>query len=123
MLEKGIEALVESMLPQLLASDAEPKVRADVAAMIRANKPEGAAAALRGMALRTDSRDVLHRFAGPALVVVGDQDSLTPPPRAREMKQLLQSGELVEIRGAGHLPNLEKPDAFNQALDSFLSRA
>jgi len=90
--------------------------------MIRTNKPEGAAAAQRGMALRTDSRDVLHRFSGPTLVVVGEQDSFTPPARAREMKQLLSRGELVEIPGAGHLANLEQPDAFNRALDSFLSR-
>ena len=118
---KGIELLVETMLPRLLAPGAAPEVRAEVAAMIRSNKPEGAAAAQRGMALRTDSRDVLHRFSGPTLVVVGEQDSFTPPARAREMKQLLSAGELVEIPGAGHLANLEQPDAFNRALDSFLS--
>jgi pimeloyl-ACP methyl ester carboxylesterase len=122
-MEKGMEVLVESMMPRLLGPDAGSQVREDVAAMIRANKPEGAAAALRGMALRTDSRDVLHRFSGPTLVVVGQQDSLTPPARAREMKELLSAGELVEIPGAGHLPNLERPDAFNQALESFLVRA
>jgi pimeloyl-ACP methyl ester carboxylesterase len=122
-MEKGIDVLVESMMPRIVAPEAVPTVRAEVAAMIRSNKPEGAAAALRGMALRTDSKDVLSRFAGPALVVVGDQDTLTPPARAREMKELLPSAELSIISGAGHLSNLEKPDAFNQALDSFLSRS
>jgi pimeloyl-ACP methyl ester carboxylesterase len=122
LMENGIEVLVESMLPRLLGPGASPQIRAEVAAMIRTNKPEGAAAAQRGMALRTDSRDILHRFNGPTLVVVGEQDSLTPPARAREMKQLLSAGELVEVAGAGHLANLEQPDAFNRALDSFLSR-
>lgn len=122
-LEKGIDVLVDSMLPKLLAPGAEPKVRAEVAAMIKANRPQGAAAALRGMALRTDSRDVLSRFAGPALVVVGEEDPLTPPARAREMKELLQTAELSIIPGAGHLANMEKPEAFNKALDSFLARA
>jgi len=92
-----------------------------VAAMISATRPEGAAAALRGMAMRTDSKDILARFAGPALVVVGERDVLTPPDRAREIKELIPSSELSIVPGAGHLSNLEAPDAFNQILGRFLS--
>jgi pimeloyl-ACP methyl ester carboxylesterase len=122
-LEKGIELLVDSMLPKLVAPAADQQVKTEVAAMIRATSAEGAAAALRGMALRTDSRDMLGRFAGPALVIVGEEDTLTPPARSREMKSLLQAGELCVIPGAGHLPNMEKPEVFNKALDSFLARS
>jgi len=120
-MEKGVKVLVESTLPRLLAPDADPKVREEVAAMISATRPEGAAAALRGMAMRTDSKDILARFAGPALVVVGERDLLTPPDRAREIKELIPSAELSIVPGAGHLSNLEAPDAFNQVLGRFLS--
>jgi pimeloyl-ACP methyl ester carboxylesterase len=120
-MEKGVKVLVESTLPRLLAPDADPEVKAEVAAMISATRPEGAAAALRGMAMRTDSKDILARFAGPALVVVGERDLLTPPDRAREMKELIPSAELFVVPGAGHLSNLEAPDVFNQVLGRFLS--
>lgn len=120
-LERGMDALVESMLPKLLAPEAKPEVKAEVERMIRSNSPGGAAAALRGMALRPDSQDILARFGNPALVLVGERDQLTPPDRARQMKELLASAELVTIPGAGHLSNLEAPEIFNRALDSFLS--
>jgi pimeloyl-ACP methyl ester carboxylesterase len=120
-LEKGIGVLVDTMLPRLLSSNASLTVRKEVERMIRANLPEGAAAALRGMALRPDSKDILARFAGPALVVVGEQDAITPLARAEEMRQLLSSAELVKIAGAGHLSNLESPEQFNRALEKFLT--
>lgn len=121
-LERGMDALVDSMLPRLLAPEAKPEVRTEVERMIRSNSPAGAAAALRGMALRPDSQEILARFGNPALVIVGEQDTLTPPERAKQMKDLLQSAELVTIAGAGHLSNMEAPETFNRALDSFLSR-
>jgi pimeloyl-ACP methyl ester carboxylesterase len=87
---------------------------------MRANAPAGAAAALRGMALRTDSRDILSRFAGPVLVVVGKEDIVTPPEKARAMASLVPGATLVELDGAGHLANLEAPGPFNEALGRFL---
>jgi len=75
------------------------------------------------MALRPDGRDILARFGGPVLVVVGADDVLTPPAKARAMAGLVPGAELVEIPGAGHLTNLEQPEAFNAALARFLDRA
>lgn len=121
-LERGMDALVASMLPRLLVPEVKPEVRAEVERIIRSNSPPGAAAVLRGMALRPDSQDMLARFAGPALIVVGARDELTPPERAQQMKELLPTAEMVTIPGAGHLANLEAPEAFNRALDSFLAR-
>ncbi len=120
-LDKGVEALVDSLLPKLLAPDAPLTARNAVAALMRTNRPEGLAAALYGMAMRPDSKEILARFAGPALVVVGERDELTPPDRAKEMKVLLKSAELEILPGAGHLSNLETPKAFNRVLEQFLS--
>lgn len=64
----------------------------------------------------------LSRVKVPTLVVVGDQDRLTPPKIAREMATTIDGAELVILRNAGHLANIEQPVLFNQALGSFLAR-
>jgi pimeloyl-ACP methyl ester carboxylesterase len=119
-LRLGTEVLVERQLPRLLAPSASQALRARVAQMVRTTSAAGAAAALRGMALRADSRDMLSRFGGPVLVLVGADDVLTPPAKARAMAELAPDATLVEISGAGHLANLEAPESFNRALSKFL---
>ena len=118
---KGMEPLVAAMMPRLLAPEAPDEVRRRVEAMMRAGNPKAAAAAARGMGLRGDQRELLSRFAGPALVVVGSLDPITPPERARQMAGLIQGSRLLELEGAGHLANLERPEAFNAALGEFLA--
>lgn len=120
-LRDGVQVLVDTLVPRLLPPSASPQVKAKVEAMIRRNTPEGAAAALRGMALRPDSKDILARYGGPALVIVGSLDVLTPPEKARQMADLISGARFVEIPDAGHLTPLEKPEEANQALDAFLS--
>ena len=120
-LEKGPAALLSSV-DKLLAPSAPPELRARVSAWIAGGSPEGFAAAQRGMALRPDARDILTRFGGPVLVLVGADDVLTPPAKARAMADLVPGAELVEIPGAGHLANLEQPLAFNAALVRLLDR-
>ena len=121
-LAKGSTALLPS-IDRLLGPGAPESLRARVAGWITGGSPEGLAAAQRGMALRPDGRDILARFGGPVLVVVGADDVLTPPAKARAMADLVPGTELVEIPGAGHLTNLEQPEAFNAALARFLDRA
>jgi pimeloyl-ACP methyl ester carboxylesterase len=120
-LASGPTALLPSA-DRLLGPSASPELRARVSAWIVAGSPEGFAAAQRGMALRPDARDILARFGGPVLVLVGTDDVLTPPAKARAMADLVPGAELVEIPGAGHLANLEQPAAFNAALVRFLDR-
>ncbi len=96
-------------------------MRARVERIVRAGSPEGAAAALRGMARRADSREILGRFAGPTLVAIGEKDAITPLERAREMAELVHGARLVTIPNAGHLSNLEAPSAFNRAMGEFLA--
>lgn len=118
---EGVENLVRNNVPKLLAESTDEAIRARVQAMIRSNTPEGVIAATRGMALRPDSRDILARFGGPALVVVGEKDTVTPVEKARKLADLVSGAKLEIIPGAAHLPNLEQPEAFNLAFDAFLS--
>jgi len=117
----GLDSLVETMLPKLLASKAPDEVRRRVEELMRSVDPKTVAAASRAMAGRPDSRELLSRFAGPSLVVVGTEDAITPVAKARELAALMAGSRRVELEGAGHLSNLEKPEAFNAALAEFLA--
>ena len=91
--------------------------------MMRDTPAEGAAAALRGRADRRDYVELLPRITVPTLVVVGSEDGFTPVDEARFMHGLIPGATLAIIEGAGHLPNLERPTAFNSALDHLLRSA
>jgi pimeloyl-ACP methyl ester carboxylesterase len=120
-LRQGMQFMVDTMIPRLVAPWAPASVKAKVEEMIRRNTPEATAAALRGMALRSDSKDILARFGGPTLVLVGDQDAITPLEKAQQMADLVSGSRLAQIPGAAHLANLENPGAVNRELDAFLA--
>jgi pimeloyl-ACP methyl ester carboxylesterase len=116
----GVGPLVDGMLPKLLTANAAADVKARVDRMMRAQSPAAVAAASRGMATRTDAKDILSRFGGPCLVVVGEHDVITPLEKARAIAALVPQATVAVIPGAGHLPNLEATDAFHQAVGPFL---
>jgi pimeloyl-ACP methyl ester carboxylesterase len=111
--------LAESMLPGLLGETtrtSRPDVVETVRDMIDSQQPSGVAWAARALAARPDSADVLAAADVPALVVVGEEDTLTPPDAARAMAGLLPKSELVVLPGAGHLTPLENPAGVSDAI-------
>jgi pimeloyl-ACP methyl ester carboxylesterase len=89
--------------------------------MMTTTRASAAVAAHRGRAERRDHLDVLDRVAVPTLLVVGSEDFFTPEPVMALMRERIPGARLVSIPGAGHLPNMENPGAFNEALDVFLT--
>ncbi|WP_260926615.1 alpha/beta fold hydrolase [Novosphingobium sp. 9] len=71
---------------------------------------------------RIDSRETLTTVTVPALVVVGDEDRVTPPERAREMAGAIPGCAYVEIADCGHMATMERPEAVNAALREWLAR-
>jgi pimeloyl-ACP methyl ester carboxylesterase len=69
---------------------------------------------------RVDSRPVLAQIRCPALVVVGADDTLTPPDRAAEMAASIPNARHVVVPECGHLSTLEQPEAVTRALVEFL---
>ncbi|MFI1737545.1 alpha/beta fold hydrolase [Streptomyces sioyaensis] len=112
------EVLAKMVAPHHLAS--RPEVAAHVLEMMTSTSPEGAAAALRGRSERPDYTAQLSQMPVPALVVVGTEDTYTPVSDAREIHDRMPDARLVLIERAAHLPNLERPDEFNAALEEFL---
>lgn len=122
--EHGPGAVVEQMLPKLLGDTTRrdrPKIELQVRRIAEANSTEAVAGAIEAIMGRRDCTDLLARMSRPTLVLVGDEDTLTPPADAEAMQFLLPRSRLVILPGAGHLSSMETPDAFTSALADFAS--
>lgn len=122
---EGAAGVAREMMPSLLGktsreerADVEPLVRR----LIKQQSPGAIRGAIKRMMERPDSQSVLESLAVPTLIIVGDQDVLTPVADAHKMHGAVPRAELVRIPRAGHLANLEDPEAFNGALRAFLTR-
>ncbi len=120
---EGAGPIADRLIPRLLSPATvagNPAVVAKVRRMITEAPVQGMAGDLRGMARRRDSTDLLREILVPTLVVVGDQDAITPPAESEMMASTIPNATLVKIPGAGHLSNLENPQAFTSAIRDFL---
>jgi 3-oxoadipate enol-lactonase len=120
-LREGSEGLARDMARKLFSPATGQDVREDWRERMEAIPPEGAAAALLGMAVRSDSFDVLRRWDRPLLIVVGEDDEITPPDSARRMHGASPGSRLKVIPRAGHLTPVERPDEFAAVLIDFLA--
>jgi len=121
---KGAGAVADQMLPKLLSASArehQPELVASVRRMIASTSAEALAAALEAMMGRPDSSADLSRVNCPALVLVGADDEVTPEASARAIEKRIERSRVVVLPAAGHLSNLESPDAFSRALSDFLA--
>lgn len=119
--QEGHRFLVEEP-PPLLAEDAPEGLRERVKAMIADQTPDAIAAASLGMAGRPDSVPDLPGIDVPTLVITGTADRLIPPDVTAGIAGRVPGAELLRIEGAGHLSNLEAPEAFDTSLDGVLTR-
>ncbi|WP_431963310.1 alpha/beta fold hydrolase [Actinacidiphila sp. bgisy160] len=123
LLTEGMSGYADEVLDRMITphnATALTEVAAHVLRMMRGTSPEGAAAALRGRARRRDYAAVLTGVRVPTLIVVGREDVYTPVAEAEAMHAAVRGSRLVVVEGAGHLPNLERPEEFNAALLRFL---
>lgn len=123
--EGGAAAIAEIMLPKTFATrtlEQQVPLVERVRRMMVATPQAGLLGAIAALRDRPDSFPLLRTLiALPALVVVGEEDRITPPDRAQAMVDALPDGELVMIPGAGHLSPMERPEAVTGAITSFLT--
>jgi pimeloyl-ACP methyl ester carboxylesterase len=122
LLREGMRGYADEVLEKMVAPYADARVKAHVHRMMTGTAPASAAAALRARAARPDYRDLLTRVSVPALVVVGEDDEYTPVREAEAMHAALPDSTLCVIEGTAHMPNLERPKEFDEALRRFLAR-
>jgi pimeloyl-ACP methyl ester carboxylesterase len=119
-LERGSAAAVDMMIDQVFARSVPQALKDKWRAVMHASPPAGVAAAARALATRPDSSATLAQIDCPALVVCGEEDELTPPAMMRAMHAAIPGSQFTLIRGAGHLPPVETPEAFAAAVGGFL---
>ncbi len=120
---RGLGQLAETLIPKLVGPGTL-RSNAELVAWLRREiegaSAAGVAAAQRGMAARPDRSSLLARISVPTLIVVGEEDEVTPPAVGAAMSDRIPGARMVTIAGAGHLSNLECPAAFNDAVREFL---
>lgn len=115
----SMRELAEARAGMLLGSGASDALREEVIATM--GKIDPAAYRLGAAAVwLADQQDRAAGIAAPTLILVGTEDSITPPALSDELGRLVVGSRVVVIEAAGHLANAEQPLAFNAAIDRFL---
>lgn len=121
--EAGPAGVADAMLPKLLGAGTlqnRPEVVDEVRRMIVATPPERIEGMINALMTRPDSTPLLGKIHVPTLVIVGQEDTATPPPLSTKMRDGIPGAEFVLLSSAGHLSNIEQPRAFNGAVAHFL---
>lgn len=124
---RGAGLLADTMLGTLLAQSEEARGqprRAAIEELLRQTIARQSVAtiqaALVAMGDRPDMTDIIHGLAIPTLLVVGEEDTFTPPAIMQRMEEILPDARLLIVPRAGHLVPLEAPEVFNAAVLEFL---
>lgn len=123
--ERGIEPVATAMLPKLLAPDNYERnelLVSFVREMVESSTPQGVIGALEAMKNRPDSTPLLPQISVPVLIIHGEDDQIIPVAEAKAMRDAIPGAEMEVLPGAGHLPNLEQAEAFNEVIWDFLLR-
>jgi 3-oxoadipate enol-lactonase len=121
---EGPSGIAREMMPKMLGQttkDGNATAEATVRRLIKQQSPTGIRSAIHRMMHRPDSTPLLAQIAVPTLVITGSEDEMIPVEESRRMARAVPGAQLVIVPGAGHLANLEQPDAFNAALTTFLN--
>jgi 3-oxoadipate enol-lactonase len=121
--EDGFEPFWEGLAPKLFSAGADPEVVARARSQAAEQEITALVAALMTLRDRDDSTPTLATIDVPTLVMVGEEDALTPPSDAANLEDGIRLARLVRMPGAGHLTPLEQPEEFNRSLLSFLDEA
>jgi 3-oxoadipate enol-lactonase len=120
--EKGAAAAADAMVPKLLGPHSTSPVRDRVRELILSNGAPGIIDALEALKTRPDSTATLALITCPTLIIVGQDDAVTPVAVADAMRERIAAATKAVIPAAGHLSNVEQPQAFNAALWEFVQK-
>jgi 3-oxoadipate enol-lactonase len=120
----GMEPLVEPTLARWFTEPFRQKgspVLDQVRTMIRSTPPRGYTGCCHAIAA-LNLTNHLKAITLPTLIIVGEDDPATPVAASHVIHEQIRGSELVILKSAAHLSNLEQPEAFNQALTAFLPK-
>ncbi len=118
----GPAAFSESMVGKLISPKANQGVFDLAKSIMLRQNAEAITTALMALRDRPDATPGLAAITVPTLVIVGEEDAVTPPAAAKALSANIATSELVRIADAGHLSNIEQPEEFNRAVIAFLKK-
>ncbi len=121
--ERGSMAVADQMITGMVGRttrEKNPELVDELHRMMSLAPVQGIVDALDALRTRPDSTPTLAGIDVPTLIVVGDEDVLTPVKDARAMHLGIGGSRLEVIAGAGHVSNMERPATFNHVLSEFL---
>lgn len=122
-LREGPSAIADSMIARLFAQKTyrdQSQVVEETRRQILGTPRVGIAAAALGMADRRDLTGLLPEISLPTLLIVGEEDGITPPEEMKEMAAAIPGAEFVAVAHAGHMAPLEASTVVNSAIQKFL---
>jgi pimeloyl-ACP methyl ester carboxylesterase len=122
--EWGSGRVAEMIGPKLSAPGTfktHPEVVAALRRVVQDTSPTAIAAAQRGLAARPDMTSFLPQINMPTLVIVGDQDAISPPAEMEAIAAAIPGAEFVVVSNSGHMTTMENPEAVNTALSKFIT--
>jgi len=120
----GFDKLIDEWLPPMVAeaNRAKPEIYGPLRQMNVEAGQEVFDAQIHALLNRPEAESLLAQIACPALVMTGELDSWSGPEQHREIAAAIPNSELVIVPGAGHMIQLEAPDAVNTAIARWLQR-
>ena len=119
---EGSGVIANSIVDKLFAPGAPSVLREQWHRIMMQLRPEAIAAALLAMAARGGYMDMLHTILCPTLIIVGEQDIITPPADAQTLKRGILISEVEVIPEAGHLTPIEQPERLSATITRFLNQ-
>ena len=121
-LDRGetMKSLAPSLVKELVGDDPDPRGM-ELARECMASVPEASYRAMMLALIGFDQRSTLKDISIPTLLLSGSKDNNAPAPMMAKMATYIPPAEYVELDAVGHLANLERPDAFDEALGRFLN--
>lgn len=121
--EKGVkdfaDTFVKSVFHEASFKNKKDEVEA-IREVILNTTQQTLVATVKALAKRPDTCEVLQSVKVPALIICGAQDTVTPPEKSQAMHSLMKNSVYKLIDGAGHLSNIDQPEAFNKHLGEFI---
>jgi len=121
----GTQPVIDSMLPIIMAPQTyleRPELVTRVRDIMSQTSASGMISALLGMKTRSDSTPTLGQINVPTLIIHGADDQIIPLSDSEDMQSMIPDSQLDVIPDAGHLPNLEQDQLFNQPVKNFLTK-
>ncbi len=119
----GLTGFTDAFVKKVFCKESlktKKKLVSQLKSVIASNQPQAVIQGLTAIAERAETCSILSKITIPTLIICGSDDAVTPLSKSEYMQLQIKGSVLQVIEHAGHVSNLEQPEAFNKHLNEFL---